>query len=78
MPAWIHENRTPSFVRTGLTDSLKGLANARKSPWGDMPALDILKLAENEGESYQGPLRLLFVGMYYCFLYLAMGLPGSS
>jgi len=30
--------------------------------WGTMPALDILRLSEHEGESYRQDLELLFAG----------------
>jgi hypothetical protein len=31
--------------------------------WGNVPALDVLRLAENEGDSYAGDLRILFAGV---------------
>lgn len=33
-----------------------------KSLWRDMPAIDVLKLADNEGIEYQKDLSLLFAG----------------
>ena len=34
----------------------------KKYLWGNMPAYDVLKLDNNEGLSYKGPLSLLFAG----------------
>lgn len=34
----------------------------KKFLWGNMPALDILKLGDNEGEGDQGSLKMLFAG----------------
>lgn len=30
--------------------------------WGNVPAVDFVKLADNEGVSFAGPLNLLFAG----------------
>jgi hypothetical protein len=34
----------------------------KKYLWGNVPALDIVRLSENEGERYEKPLNLLFAG----------------
>jgi hypothetical protein len=36
----------------------------KKFLWGNVPALDVLRLDSNEGEQYQGQLSLLFAGIY--------------
>ncbi|PLB54875.1 hypothetical protein P170DRAFT_483657 [Aspergillus steynii IBT 23096] len=54
-PAWVLENRTPEFIRSGIV-----VMGEEKYLWGNVPALDVLKLASNEGESYGEDLRLLF------------------
>jgi len=36
---------------------------AKKYLWGNVPAVDILNLDENEGVNIPSPLRLLFAGM---------------
>jgi hypothetical protein len=35
---------------------------AEKYLWGNVPALDVLKLAENEGAEYAEDISLLFAG----------------
>lgn len=38
---------------------------ATKYLWGNVPAFDVLELGSNEGEEYEGDLRILFAGTYY-------------
>ena len=45
-----------------------GLANifgTKKFSWGNVPALDMLRLGRNEGVEYDGPLRVLSAGIYH-------------
>ncbi|KAF5026431.1 hypothetical protein F66182_1496 [Fusarium sp. NRRL 66182] len=55
-PNWVLENRTPAFIQGGIGVSFGG----KKFLWGNVPALDVLRLASNEGDNYQGQLSLLF------------------
>ncbi|KAH7037034.1 uncharacterized protein B0I36DRAFT_402498 [Microdochium trichocladiopsis] len=55
-PQWALQNRMPDFVRGGVGEQFGG----RKYLWGNMPAYDVLKLVDNEGVAYDGPLTLLF------------------
>ncbi|RGP78863.1 set and mynd domain-containing 3 [Fusarium longipes] len=55
-PNWALQNRTPAFIRGGIGVSFGG----KKFLWGNVPALDILRLDSNEGEQYQDQLSLLF------------------
>lgn len=57
-PSWIVENRQPSFIR-GYSD---WLGNKTKYHWGNVPAIDILRLQANEGVRYGADLSLLFAG----------------
>ena len=41
--------------------------------WGNMPAIDIVKLQQNEGVDYDKKLQLLFAGGN-CHVLLVMGL----
>jgi len=34
----------------------------KKYLWGNIPALDVVRLGSNEGDDYGGQLRLLFAG----------------
>ncbi|PYI28678.1 hypothetical protein BP00DRAFT_480748 [Aspergillus indologenus CBS 114.80] len=54
-PAWVLERRFPVLTQGGLE-----MFERRKYLWGTDAAIDILKLASNEGESYAVDLRLLF------------------
>lgn len=63
MPAWYLEGRWPSFTKEAQPD---------KRPvtffLGNMPAIDVLKLSDNEGADYQGKLSLLFAGKSHVLL----------
>ena len=39
-----------------------GGRGGKKFLWGNMPAIDILRLAANEGDAYEQDLHLLFAG----------------
>ncbi|KAH6635040.1 hypothetical protein B0J18DRAFT_417793 [Chaetomium sp. MPI-SDFR-AT-0129] len=55
-PGWEAENRTPSFV--GDNDGPSNFGGM-KYYWGNVPALDVLKLRENEGAGHEKHLRIL-------------------
>ncbi|EXK76747.1 hypothetical protein FOQG_18522 [Fusarium oxysporum f. sp. raphani 54005] len=55
-PNWVLKNRTPAFIRGGIGVTFGG----KKFLWGNVPALDVLRLDSNEGDKYQGQLSLLF------------------
>ncbi|CZS75064.1 unnamed protein product [Fusarium graminearum] len=55
-PNWVLENRTPAFITGGIGVTFGG----KKFLWGNVPALDVLRLDSNEGEKYQRQLNLLF------------------
>ncbi|EED14356.1 conserved hypothetical protein [Talaromyces stipitatus ATCC 10500] len=54
-PAWVLEKRTPAFIGTGIGETF----GATKYLWGNVPAFDVLELGSNEGEEYEGDLRIL-------------------
>ncbi|KAF5984263.1 hypothetical protein FCOIX_2766 [Fusarium coicis] len=60
-PGWILQNRTPTFA---LGSQAPPQNRSGGDTWilGSVPALDVLKLGANEGESYRGKLSLLFAG----------------
>lgn len=45
-PGWVLEGRTPSFVNQGGLPKTFGVIQYL---WGNMPALDILNIKDNEG-----------------------------
>ncbi|GIK06628.1 hypothetical protein Aspvir_002278 [Aspergillus viridinutans] len=55
-PAWVLENRKPSFIAEGLGEQF----GMKKYLWGNIPAFDVLRLGSNEGEEYGGVIRILF------------------
>ncbi|KAK1752011.1 hypothetical protein QBC47DRAFT_424948 [Echria macrotheca] len=55
-PAWVVQGRQPSFVGPGV-DAKFGTP---KFLWGNTPAIDIVRLANHEGETSPGPLNFLF------------------
>lgn len=61
-PAWEVERRKPTFVgsdgpRTGQTRY-----GARKYLWGNVPAIDVMQVLQNEAADLPESLRLLFAG----------------
>ncbi|KAI8654751.1 DUF4470 domain-containing protein [Fusarium keratoplasticum] len=56
VPSWSVEGRQPTFGREGYVAPFA----THKTIWGDVPALDILKLDQNEGVQYHKDLALLF------------------
>lgn len=63
-PDWVIKHRTPSFVDMDDSPTPWGMESfgVRKYLWGNVPAVDFVKLEDNEGASFHGPLNLLFAG----------------
>ena len=60
------ENRRPAFIDGDEGPLIKYASHGRnKYLWGNVPALDIIKLQQNEGVNFAGDLRLLFAGEDY-------------
>ncbi|KAH7480252.1 hypothetical protein FOMA001_g8824 [Fusarium oxysporum f. sp. matthiolae] len=55
-PEWSVEGRTPTFMSDEAPTPFGGM----KYLFGNVPALDVLRLGANEGEAYGSQLRLLF------------------
>lgn len=60
-PGWVTERRTPTFVGD---DWIIGSTIRKKYFWGNLPALDVIQLASNEGLTYKNGLQLLFAGKF--------------
>ncbi|KAK5993033.1 hypothetical protein PT974_06460 [Cladobotryum mycophilum] len=56
-PGWVLDGHQPAFV--GEAPSPMVHFGGLKYLWGNMPAIDMLKLEQNEGEAFEGRLRLL-------------------
>lgn len=54
------EKRNPAFMGDG-NGGITTFGN-KKFLWGNLPAIDVLKLRYNEGLGYQGSLDMLFAG----------------
>ncbi|KAH8168147.1 hypothetical protein CIB48_g29 [Xylaria polymorpha] len=57
-PGWVTDNRLPLFMGGG--DSVQVMFGTVKYLWGNVPAIDVIKLGQNEGIGYQDPINLLF------------------
>ncbi|KAM0319007.1 hypothetical protein ACHAPQ_010503 [Fusarium lateritium] len=55
-PDWFLQSRQPAFVGEDTQKKFGG----SKYLWGNVPALDILRLEDNEGKAYKKKLNLLF------------------
>jgi len=58
-PRWIAQNRQPAFISDTEAQTKLGTL---KYLWGNVPAVDVIQLAQNEGINFQKPLDLLFAG----------------
>ncbi|RCI15981.1 hypothetical protein L249_3026 [Ophiocordyceps polyrhachis-furcata BCC 54312] len=56
-PSWVDEKRRPAFYDKENQERRTVIS---KYIWGNSPAIDIVKLKDNEGEHYDRDLRLLF------------------
>jgi hypothetical protein len=64
VPGWVHENRQPTFIGDGPTMVTFG---KKHYLWGNMPALDILKMEDNEGRQHLSKdTNLLFAASGDC------------
>lgn len=61
-PQWAIDNRKPEFLFEPLP-KIRFMSHGA-SLWGDVPAIDVLRLTDNEGADYGGDLHLLFAGRY--------------
>lgn len=64
-PAWDREGREPAWTTGAASKNWHNPFGGGKYLWGNVPALDVLKLEQNEGIGYRGDLALLFAGQYY-------------
>ena len=60
-PAWEIEQRNPTFMNNNPIH-YQAIGPTQKYLWGNVAAIDIVALSENEGEAYSKPLNLLFAG----------------
>ncbi|QYS97447.1 MYND-type zinc finger protein samB [Trichoderma simmonsii] len=58
-PSWALENRKPAFLETGHRNIIPSFADEKRL-WGNIPAIDVLKLESNEGVDYGKQIDLLF------------------
>lgn len=64
-PAWDREGREPPWASGTAAKNWHNVFGGNKYLWGNTPALDVLKLEQNEGLSYRDDIALLFAGEYY-------------
>ncbi|KAI8955701.1 hypothetical protein F4801DRAFT_600911 [Xylaria longipes] len=61
-PRWVAENRPPIFIGDRIPD--QAMFGAVKYLWGNVPAIDVIQLDQNEGVDFQSPINLLFAESY--------------
>jgi len=59
MPGWAVCNRKPTFIGG---PSYQTFEKKEKYLWGNMPAIDVLRLEDNEDTNYDQDFHLLFAG----------------
>ncbi|KAH9908637.1 hypothetical protein F4778DRAFT_776922 [Xylariomycetidae sp. FL2044] len=57
-PSWITQHRRPAFLSSDH-DSQQVAFGTRKYLWGNVPGIDLIRLDQNEGVTFQGPIRVL-------------------
>ncbi|KAL9049690.1 MAG: hypothetical protein Q9162_007084 [Coniocarpon cinnabarinum] len=62
VPRWAQEGSTPDFVNSGpsAVPLQSHFASVIAHLWGNLPAIDVLKLADNEGAEYPNGIGLCF------------------
>jgi len=61
-PQWERDGREPAWARGDAPKNWHNPFGAGKYLWGNIPAIDILRLEQNEGRGYRQSLALLFAG----------------
>ena len=61
-PQWDLEEREPAWASGPASQNWHNPYGETKYLWGNVPAIDVLKLKQNEGQGYQQRLSLLFAG----------------
>lgn len=61
-PAWHLEGRVPAWESDPTASRVQNRFGGTKFLWGNTPALDVLKLEQNEGLGYADDIALLFAG----------------
>lgn len=64
-PAWHCERRQPAWETDAAASNPHNPFGGGKYLWGNTPALDVLKLEQNEGLDYADDIALLFAGKSY-------------
>ncbi|KAL8816065.1 MAG: hypothetical protein Q9223_004868 [Gallowayella weberi] len=76
-PTWIREGREPTFI--GKDGPLLATFGHRTYLWGNIPAINVLNVGNNEGQAYGEDLSLLFAasGDPRNFIYSINGIPNT-
>ena len=64
-PAWEVEGRPPHFIDDSNPVPIPTWHGGTKYLWGNVPALDLLRLSDNEGENTTQDISLLLAGMSF-------------
>jgi hypothetical protein len=76
-PAWELEQRTPAFIDASNDEGPTPAVShgGKRYLWGNVPAIDLLRLEDNEGSSTTQDLHLLLAGVLLTFLDLLIPPP---
>lgn len=61
-PAYYREGRQPAWETNAAASNFHNPFGGGKYLWGNTPAMDVLKLEQNEGLGYAEDISLLFAG----------------
>ena len=77
VPEWDRTNRAPIWASAEASRNPHNPFGSTKYLWGNVPAIDVVQMSQNEGEKYDRDLNLLFAGKlatkFVDFLSLIMG-----
>ncbi|KAL2835295.1 hypothetical protein BDW59DRAFT_177240 [Aspergillus cavernicola] len=59
-PCWENESRMPSFAKPRPQGNPHNPFGEGKYLWGNVPAIDVINLVQNEGSDFAGDIALLF------------------
>ncbi|KAE8334600.1 hypothetical protein BDV24DRAFT_145560 [Aspergillus arachidicola] len=66
-PCWEREKRTPAFASPQLAKNHHNPFGKGNYLWGNVPAIDVLNLVQNEGDNLSRDVAILFAGRLNIF-----------
>lgn len=66
-PCWETENRIPAFANPQAAKNKHNPFGKGIYLWGNVPAIDVLNLEQNEGSRFSDDVKILFAGWLIFF-----------